>query len=111
MRGWLCVCSVFFQATAEQLAINYNISLTGLNKVYERLQCENLNDYYVKFETLTCEDAINEWFIIYSLEYGAVLLLIFKVCCTCRRGVHRKTALCMKGKETDHGVGYGDDGL
>ena len=75
------------------------------------LQCETLNEYYQDFEINTCEDAVNEWFIVYSLEYGAVVLLIFKVCFTCRRGVHRKTALCLTRKKNDNHdqVSYGDE--
>lgn len=60
--------------------------LKDLQYLNNSLNCHLINEYYVDIQHDMCFDMINQWFIVYSLQYGIVLLLIIRSLFVCTNG-------------------------
>jgi len=71
----------------EQVAVlysDYQTCLTELVELNQSLNCSTIhNVYYVSIQNDTCHKLIQEWFILYVLQFMIVTLLIVRSCFMC----------------------------
>ena len=67
----------------DQLYSTYNSTVHGMSALGKRLDCGLLHDEKSAVVDSVCIDGVSQWFRLYILQLGMVLVLLVRNCCLC----------------------------
>ena len=72
-----------YSSNNKQLIMDYNTTLINMHKLNNSLQCQQLYDDKQMVVDSVCVHGVTQWFRVYMIQFGIILLLVMRNCCLC----------------------------